>query len=57
MFNQNRAKLDIKEMVLEVERSKQKLVKSWQGISRANTNKQTNKQTKPVNHQISGLKI
>lgn len=29
MFNQNRAKLDIKEMVLEVERSKQKLVKSW----------------------------
>lgn len=29
MFNQNRAKLEIKEMVLEVERSKQKLVKSW----------------------------
>lgn len=53
MFNQNRAKLAIKKMVPEVEHSKQKLVKSWQGISRA----KTNKQTKPVNHQISGLKI
>lgn len=43
MFNQNGAKLDIKEMVPEVERSKQKLVKSWQAGHIQSKNKQTKK--------------